>query len=83
MGGAKPKVYLHVTTDKKRKSIASDLLARTAVSEAKALKEKHMVKYGDIFTRCLQALTQLLTDLAEEGRLSGPYAIISREGVEQ
>ncbi|VDM75365.1 unnamed protein product, partial [Strongylus vulgaris] len=40
MSGTKPKVYLHVTTDKKRKSIASDLLARTAVSEAKALKEK-------------------------------------------
>ncbi|KIH52911.1 helicase protein, partial [Ancylostoma duodenale] len=83
MSGSKPKVYLHVATDKKRKSIASDLLARTAVSEAKALKEKHVVKYGDIFTRCLQALTELLTDVAEEGRLSGPYAIISREGLEQ
>ncbi|RCN48688.1 ATP-dependent DNA helicase, RecQ family [Ancylostoma caninum] len=83
MSGSKPKVYLHVATDKKRKSIASDLLARTAVSEAKALKEKHVVKYGDIFTRCLQALTELLTDIAEEGRLSGPYAIISREGLEQ
>ncbi|EYC14323.1 hypothetical protein Y032_0041g475 [Ancylostoma ceylanicum] len=83
MTGSKPKVYLHVAPDKRRKSIASDLLARTAVSEAKALKEKHVVKYGDIFTRCLQALTELLTDIAEEGRLSGPYAIISREGLEQ
>ncbi|KAJ1371831.1 Bloom syndrome protein [Parelaphostrongylus tenuis] len=83
MGGIKPKVYLHVTTDNKRRSIASDLLSRTAVSEAQALKEKHMVKYGDVFTRCLQSLTQLVTEIAEESSLSGPYAVISRDGLEQ
>ncbi|KJH50977.1 ATP-dependent DNA helicase, RecQ family [Dictyocaulus viviparus] len=83
MGGTKPKVYLHVTADNKRKSTASDLLTRTAVSEAKALKEKHMVKYKDVFTRCLQSLTQLVTEIAEESKLSGPYSIISQEGLEQ
>ncbi|KAK6042978.1 hypothetical protein COOONC_19520, partial [Cooperia oncophora] len=83
VGGPKPKIYLHVTADKKRKSIMSDLLARTSVSEAKALKEKHMVKYKDVFARCLQALTELVTQIAEDSRLSGPYAIISQEGLEQ
>ncbi|KAK6042976.1 hypothetical protein COOONC_19518 [Cooperia oncophora] len=61
----------------------SDLLARTSVSEAKALKEKHMIKYKDVFARCLQALTELVTQIAEDSRLSGPYAIISQEGLEQ
>nr|CDJ94788.1 DNA RNA helicase and RQC and Helicase RNase D C-terminal domain containing protein [Haemonchus contortus] len=83
VGGPKPKIFLHVTADKKRKSIASDLLARTAVSEAKALKEKHIVKYRDVFTRCLQALTETVTQIADESRLSSPYAIISQEGLEQ
>ncbi|KAE9415098.1 hypothetical protein Angca_002804, partial [Angiostrongylus cantonensis] len=83
MGGTKPKVYLHVTTDNKRRSITSDLLTRTAVSEAQALKEKHMVKYGDVFSRCLQSLTQLVTEIAEECNLSGPYAVISQDGLEQ
>ncbi|WKY01805.1 hypothetical protein Q1695_015649 [Nippostrongylus brasiliensis] len=72
-GGPKPKVYLHVTTDNKRKSIVSDLLARSSVSEAKALKEN----------RCLQAMTQLAAEIAEESRLSGPYSVISQEGLEQ
>uniref|UniRef100_A0A158PC77 HRDC domain-containing protein n=1 Tax=Angiostrongylus cantonensis TaxID=6313 RepID=A0A158PC77_ANGCA len=76
-------VYLHVTTDNKRRSITSDLLTRTAVSEAQALKEKHMVKYGDVFSRCLQSLTQLVTEIAEECNLSGPYAVISQDGLEQ
>ncbi|PIO65647.1 ATP-dependent DNA helicase, RecQ family [Teladorsagia circumcincta] len=44
VGGPKPKIYLHVTADKKRKSIVSDLLARTSVSEAKALKEKWVIQ---------------------------------------
>ncbi|VDO66136.1 unnamed protein product [Haemonchus placei] len=83
VGGPKPKIFLHVTADKKRKSIASDLLARTAVSEAKALKEKHIVKYRDVFTRCLQTLTETVTQIADESRLSSPYAIISQEGLEQ
>ncbi|VDL75889.1 unnamed protein product [Nippostrongylus brasiliensis] len=76
-------VYLHVTTDNKRKSIVSDLLARSSVSEAKALKEKHIVKYRDVFSRCLQAMTQLAAEIAEESRLSGPYSVISQEGLEQ
>ncbi|VDP30733.1 unnamed protein product [Heligmosomoides polygyrus] len=83
VGLVKPKVYLHVATDTRRKSITSDLLARTVVSEAKAMKEKHMVKYRDIFNRCLAALTQLVTEIADEAHLSGPYAIISQEGLEQ
>ncbi|KAK5970141.1 ATP-dependent DNA helicase [Trichostrongylus colubriformis] len=83
VGGPKPKIYLHVAADKKRKSIASDLLARTSVSEAKALKEKHIVKYRDVFARCLQTLTEVVTQIAADSRLSGPYAIISQEGLEQ
>lgn len=42
-----------------------------------------MVKYRDIFNRCLAALTQLVTEIADEAHLSGPYAIISQEGLEQ
>lgn len=53
------------------------------VSEAQALKERHMVKHGDVFTRCLQDLTHLITAVAESSGLSGPYSIVSREGIEQ
>ncbi|PIO59895.1 hypothetical protein TELCIR_18628, partial [Teladorsagia circumcincta] len=43
----------------------------------------YLVKYGEAFTRCLKALTEVVTQVAEESGLSGPYAIISQEGLEQ
>ncbi|PIO55564.1 hypothetical protein TELCIR_23048, partial [Teladorsagia circumcincta] len=81
--GSKPKVYLHVNTDRTENTSLSDLLERTSVSEAEALKEKYILKYGEMFTRCLKALTDVVTQIAEESRLSSPHAIISQEGLEQ
>ncbi|KAK6015697.1 HRDC domain protein, partial [Ostertagia ostertagi] len=81
--GSAPKVYLHVIAEKNPNTITSDLVERIIVSEAEALKEKYMVKYGDVFTRCRKTLTEVVTQIANESRLSGPYAIISQEGLEQ
>uniref|UniRef100_A0A1I7WC35 DNA 3'-5' helicase n=1 Tax=Heterorhabditis bacteriophora TaxID=37862 RepID=A0A1I7WC35_HETBA len=78
------KVYLHITTgDSRRKSSSIEMINMNAVSEAQALKEKHMVKHGDVFTRCLRALTDVISEMAEQARLPGPYSILSREGIEQ
>uniref|UniRef100_A0A1I7T0U9 ATP-dependent DNA helicase n=1 Tax=Caenorhabditis tropicalis TaxID=1561998 RepID=A0A1I7T0U9_9PELO len=79
------KVYLHIVTcERKRKNAGLiELSNMNTVSEAQALKERHMVKHGDVFTKCLQDLTQLITAVAESTGLSGPYSIVSREGIEQ
>ncbi|CAB05609.2 RecQ-like DNA helicase blm-1 [Caenorhabditis elegans] len=79
------KVYLHIVTcERKRKNAGLiELSNMNIVSEAQALKERHMVKHGDVFTRCLQDLTHLITAVAESSGLSGPYSIVSREGIEQ
>ncbi|CAL2035138.1 unnamed protein product [Caenorhabditis brenneri] len=79
------KVYLHIVTcERKRKNAGLiELSNMNTVSEAQALKERHMVKHGDVFTKCLQDLTQLITAVAESAGLSGPYSILSREGIEQ
>ncbi|CAI4229152.1 unnamed protein product [Auanema sp. JU1783] len=83
-GQATAKVFLHINTSgNKRKSFSTDGLRITAVSEARALKEKHMVKHADIFQRCLRALQNLITQIAEENNLPGSTSIISREGIEQ
>ncbi|EFO88209.1 hypothetical protein CRE_17749 [Caenorhabditis remanei] len=84
-GKKQAKVYLHIVTcEKKRKNAGLiELSNMNTVSEAQALKERHMVKHGDVFTKCLQELTQLITAVAESSGLSGPYSIVSREGIEQ
>ncbi|CAI5451678.1 unnamed protein product [Caenorhabditis angaria] len=84
-GAKTAKVYLHIVTcEKKKKTIGMiELPNMNTVSEAQALKEKHMVKHADVFSRCLRDLTQMLTALAESSGLSGPYSMISREGIEQ
>ncbi|CAB3396740.1 unnamed protein product [Caenorhabditis bovis] len=79
------KIYLHIVTcEKKQRSLGMiELTNMNTVSEAQALKEKHMVKHGDIFAACIKELTQLLTATAESIGLPGPYSIVSREGIEQ
>ncbi|CAI2349834.1 unnamed protein product [Caenorhabditis sp. 36 PRJEB53466] len=60
-----------------------ELSNMNTVSEAQALKERHMVKHGDLFGQCLQDLTKLMTRLAEDSGLAGPFSIVSRDGIEQ
>ncbi|CAO4373190.1 unnamed protein product [Caenorhabditis nigoni] len=84
-GRKQAKVYLHIVTcERKRKNAGLiELSNMNTVSEAQALKERHMVKHGDVFTKCLQDLNQLITSVAESSGLTGPYSIVSREGIEQ
>ncbi|CAG9536194.1 unnamed protein product [Cercopithifilaria johnstoni] len=87
-GRSRMKVYLHISNqpDSGRRSNGMEvtaLMSINSVSEVEALKEKHMVKHADLFSKCKGDLLRLFSDIASAEGLSNHQPIINSEGIEQ